>query len=61
MLYLKEFKKLFVLEFENIYEGDKKVQRKSHIKNFIVRVNRTNYSALTDGRNFYDRSINDQI
>ena len=61
MLHLKEFKKLFVLTFENIYEGDEKVQRKSHIKYFIVRVNITNCSALTGGRNFYDRSINDQI
>ena len=39
----------------------KKVERNSHAKNFLPRVNITNYNVLTDGKNFYNESINDQI
>ena len=39
----------------------KKVERNSHTKYFLPRVNTTNYNVLIDGRNFYDQSINDQI
>ena len=39
----------------------KKVERNSHTKYFLARVNITNYNVLIDGRNFYHQSINDQI
>ena len=39
----------------------KKVERNSHTKHFLPRVNITNYNVLIDARNFYDQSINDQI
>ena len=54
-------KRLFVLAFDNADNGDKKVERNSHRKYFIPRVNITNYNVLIDGRNFYDQPINDQI
>ena len=38
-----------------------RVQRESHKKYFLPRVNITNYNVLIDGRNFYDQPINDQI
>ena len=37
------------------------VERDSHRKYFLPRVDITNYNALIDGRNFYDQPINDQI
>ena len=52
---------MFVLAFENTNNGDNKVERDSHIKYFLPRVDITNYDVLIDGRNFYDQSINDQI
>ena len=39
----------------------KKVERDSHRKYFLPRVDITNYNVLIDGRNFYDQPINDQI
>ena len=54
-------RRFFVVAFENTDNGDKKVERNSHTKFFFWRVNITNYNALTDGRNFYDQSINDHI
>ena len=51
--------RLFVLAFDNT--GNKKVQRDSHRKYFLPRVDITNYNILIDGRNFYDQPINDQI
>ena len=53
--------RLFVLAFGNTENGNNKVERDSHRKYFLPRVNITNYSVLTDGRNFYDQPINDQI
>ena len=53
--------RLFVLAFDNTNNGDNKVERDSHRKYFLPRVNITNYSVLIDGRNFYDQPINDQI
>ena len=38
-----------------------RVQRDSHRKYFLPRVDITNYNVLIGGRNFYDQSINDQI
>ena len=52
---------LFVLAFDNTDNGAKKVEKKSHAKHFPSRVDTTNYNVLTDGRNVYDQSINDQI
>ena len=51
---------LFVLVFDNTEGGTKKVERNSHTKYFLPRVNITNY-ILIDGRNFYDQPINDTI
>ena len=53
--------RLFVLAFDNTNNGNNKVERDSHRKYFLPRVNITNYNVLIDGRNFYDQSINDQI
>ena len=52
---------LFVLTFDNTENGNKKVERDSHRKYFLPRVDITNYNVLIDGRNFYDQPINDQI
>ena len=52
---------MFVLAFDNTYNGDNKVERNSHRKYFLPRVGITNYNVLIDGRNFYDQPINDQI
>ena len=52
---------LFVLVFDNTESGAKKVERNSHTKYFLARVNIPNYNVLIDGRNFYDQPINDRI
>ena len=61
---------MFVLVFNNttqnvvnnpINNTANRVQRESHRKYFLPRVNITNYNALIDGRNFHDQPINDQI
>ena len=54
-------RRLFVLAFDNTDGGDKKVERNSHRKYFLPRVNNTNYNELIDGRNFYDQPINDLV
>ena len=58
--------KLYVLTFNNTNlangnDGPNKVERNSHRKYFLPRVNITNYNVLIDGRNFYDQPISDQI
>ena len=53
--------RLFALAFDNINNGANRVERDSHRKYFLPRVNITNYNVLIDGRNFYDQPINDQI
>ena len=53
--------RLFVLAFDNTNDGANKVERDSHRKYFLPRVNTTYYNALIDGRNFYNQPINDQI
>ena len=50
---------MFVLAFDNANNGDKKVERNSHTKYFLPRVDITNYRILIGGRNFYDQSNND--
>ena len=52
---------MFVLAFDNTENGNNKVEKDSHRKYFLPRVNITNYDVLIDGRNFYDQPINDQI
>ena len=53
--------RLFVLAFGNTNNSDNKVERDSHRKYFLPRVDITNYNVLIDGRNFYDQPIDDQI
>ena len=53
--------RLFVLDFDNTENGNKKFERDSHRKYFLPRVDITNHNVLADGRNFYDQPINDQI
>ena len=53
--------RLFVLAFGKSENGNKKVERDSHRKYFLPRVDITNYNVLLDDRNFYDQSVNDQI
>ena len=60
MLLFKELED-YVLVFDNTENGTKKVERNSHTKYFLPRVNITNYNVLIDGRNFYDQPINDII
>ena len=54
-------RRLFVFAFDNTGNGAKKVERNSHTKYFLPRVNITNYNVLIDGRNFYDQPINDFV
>ena len=53
--------RLFVLAFDNTHNGDKKIERDSHRKYFLPRVDITNYNVLIDDRNFYDKPISGQI
>ena len=53
--------RLFVLAFDNTEDDDKKVERDSHRKYFLPRVDIANYNVLIDSRNFYDQLINYQI
>ena len=57
----KSMNRLFVLSFDNTENGNDKVERDSHRKYFLPRVDIANYNVLIDGRNFYDQPINDQI
>ena len=53
--------RLFVLAFDNTNNGDNKVERDSHRKYFLPRVDINDYNVLIDDRNWYDQPINDQI
>ena len=53
--------RLFVLAFNNTNNGADRVERDSHKKDSLPRINITNYNVLIYGRNFYDQRINDQI
>ena len=61
MLIFKELKDYKFLLLTILKMAKKKVERNSHTKYFLARVNITNYNVLIDGRNFYHQSINDQI
>ena len=51
--------RLFVLAFNNTDGNANQVERNSHRKHFLPRVDITNYDVLIDGRNFYDQPISD--
>ena len=53
--------RLFVLSFNNIENDANRVERNSHQKYFLPRVNITKYNVLIDGRNFDDQTITDEI
>ena len=62
--------RLFFLAFNNTTKNDyevpdsntaNRVQRDSHRKYFLLRVDKINYNVFIYGRNFYDQPINDQI
>ena len=53
--------RLFVLAFDNTENSVNKVERDSHRKYFLPRVNITSYNVLIDGRNCYDQNTSDQI
>ena len=62
-------RRLFVLAFNNtnatipnnpINNTANRVERNSHTKYFLPRINITNYNVLIDGGNFYDQPINDK-
>ena len=66
----QETNRLLVLAFNNTTENDNevpasntanRVERYSHRKYFLPRVDTTNYNVLIDDRNVYDQPINDQI
>ena len=42
------------LSFDNTENGNKNVERDSHRKYFLPRIDITNYNVLIDGRKFYD-------
>ena len=54
-------RRLFVLVFNNAEGNANKVERNSHGKYFLPRVNVTNYNVLIDVRNFYNRPTNEMI
>ena len=53
--------RLFALAFDNTENGANRVERNSHTKYFLPRVNIKEYNVLIDGRSFYDQPISDQI
>ena len=52
---------MFALTFNDVNNDANRVQRDSHRKYFLPRVDITNYNVLIYGRNVYDQPINDQI
>ena len=59
--YFQGVNRLFALAFDNTENCNNKIERDSHRKYFLPRVNITNCNVLIDGRNFYDQTINYQI
>ena len=57
---LQGVNRLLVLAFNDVNNNANRVQRDSHRKYFLPRVNITSYNVLIDGRNFYDQPINDK-
>ena len=52
---------MFDLAFNNTGNNAKKVEKNSHTKHFLPRVNINNYNVVIDGKNFYDQPINDLV
>ena len=52
--------KLHVLAYNDTNDANK-VERNSHRKYFLPRLNITSYNVLIDERNFYDQPVNSQI
>ena len=52
---------LFVLAYDNTENGNNRVERDSHQKYFLPRINLIKSNVLVDGRNFYDQPISDKI
>ena len=51
-VYFHGVRRLFVPVFDNTDHGDKKVEKNSHRKYFLPRVNITNYNVLIDAESF---------
>ena len=60
-VFFQRVKRLLVLAFDITDNDDKKVERDSHKKYFLSRVNITNFYVLIDSINFYDQSIGYQF
>ena len=57
---LQGVNRLFVLAFNNTYGNANQVERNSHRKYFLPRVDITKYNVLIDGRNVYDQPVSDK-
>ena len=57
----KGVNRLFVLAYDNTENGNNRVERNSHQKHFLPRINITKYNVLIDGRNFYDQPVSGKI
>ena len=53
--------RLCILAFNNTENGNNKVERDSHRKCFLPRVNITNYNVLIDGRNLMNQLMINQL
>ena len=49
------------MAYDNTENGNNKVERNSHQKYFLPRVDITKYNVFIDGRNSYDQPISNQI
>ena len=54
-------KRLFVFAFNDTENNANRVEKISHTKYFLPRINITNYNVLINGINFYDQPINDLV
>ena len=52
---------LFLFAVDNTDNGAKNVERNTHAKYLLPRVDITNYNVPIDGRNFYEQVINDLL
>ena len=53
--------RLFALAYGNTEHGNNRVERNSHQKCFLPRINVAKFNVLIYGRNFYAQSITDEI
>ena len=61
-MFVRAFSNTTVNSRDNpINNTNNRVERNSHTKYFLPKVNVTNFNVLIDGRNFYDQPINDLI